>query len=97
MDHATHAPSLDRVALRGTVHCLTACSIGEVLGMVLGSAWNWSNAATVLLSITLAVAADTLSITVMEIVDNAMGLVGFPVNHWLIARGRGHALIHGYH
>ena len=73
----------------------------------------------------LAFAADTLSITVMEIVDNAIilvvpgamdahldsplfwgslalalaiaWLVAFPVNRWLIGRGRGHAVIHGSH
>ena len=72
-----------------------------------------------------AVAADTLSITVMEIVDNAImlavpgameaGLTSFlfwgslafallvafvvtvPVNRWLIARGKGHAVVHQYH
>jgi hypothetical protein len=72
-----------------------------------------------------ALAADTLSITVMEIVDNAIVLVipgameaglndalywgslalalaiafvaAFPVNRYLIARGRGHALAHGHH
>jgi hypothetical protein len=73
----------------------------------------------------LALAADTLSITVMEIVDNGIMLVipgamdahldsplfwgslavalaiawviAFPVNRWLIARGRGHAVVHGRH
>jgi hypothetical protein len=73
----------------------------------------------------LAFVADTLSITVMEIVDNAILLVipgameaglgdplfwgslavalaiawvvAFPVNRWLIGRGRGHAVIHGRH
>jgi len=72
----------------------------------------------------LALAADTLSITVMEIVDNLVVLVvpgamdatlgdalfwaslalalavawgaAFPVNRWLIARGRGHAVVHGH-
>ena len=75
--------------------------------------------------IPIALAADTLSITVMEIVDNAIILVvpgameagladalfwgslafalavawvaAFPVNRWLIARGRGHALVHAHH
>jgi uncharacterized protein DUF4396 len=70
-------------------------------------------------------ASDTLSITVMEIVDNAFILVvpgaidaglgdalfwwslgvsllvafvaAFPVNRWLIARGRGHAVVHELH
>jgi hypothetical protein len=73
----------------------------------------------------LALAADTLSITVMEIVDNAImlaipgameagprsalfwsslvvalgiaGVVAFPVNYWLIRRGRGHAVVHQHH
>ncbi len=73
----------------------------------------------------LAFASDTLSITVMEIVDNAIMLVipgameagptslifwgslalalliagaaAFPVNRWLIARGKGHAVVHEYH
>ena len=72
-----------------------------------------------------AFAADTLSITVMEIVDNLMILVipgameaglgsllfwgslafalavafvaAFPVNRWLIARGKGHAVVHDHH
>jgi hypothetical protein len=73
----------------------------------------------------LAFASDTLSITVMEIVDNAIMLVvpgameagltnllfwgslafallvagaaAFPVNRYLIARGRGHAVVYEYH
>ena len=73
----------------------------------------------------LALAADTVSITIMEIVDNAVMLVipgamdagldefrfwgslafalvvagaaAFPVNRWLIARGRGHAVVHAHH
>jgi hypothetical protein len=73
----------------------------------------------------IALASDTLSITVMEIVDNAILLVipgameaglgellfwaslafalavawvaAFPVNRWLIARGRGHAVVHAHH
>jgi len=72
----------------------------------------------------LALAADTVSITVMEIIDNAVMLaipgamnadvasvlfwaslafalaaaavVAFPVNRWLIARGKGHAVVHGH-
>jgi hypothetical protein len=73
----------------------------------------------------LALAADTASITVMEIVDNAIMLLApgameaglgdllfwaslavslaiaavaaFPVNRWLISRGRGHAVVHAHH
>ncbi len=73
----------------------------------------------------LAFASDTVSILIMEIVDNAVvllipgamdaglgeflfwsslavslliaGLAAFPVVRWLIARGRGHAVVHKYH
>jgi hypothetical protein len=73
----------------------------------------------------LALAADTASITVMEIVDNLIMLVipgamdagldsllfwgslafslavaalaAFPINRWLISRGRGHAVVHAHH
>jgi hypothetical protein len=73
----------------------------------------------------LALASDTVSIAVMEVVDNATmlvvpgameagladplfwgalalalliaGAVAFPVNRWLIARGRGHAVVHRHH
>jgi hypothetical protein len=111
MDHSHHtghsarpegppAQSLNRVALSATVHCLSGCAIGEVLGMVIGTALHWSNGATIALSVvlafmsgyaltmlpllrtgmtaaaamTLALAADTLSIAIMEIVDNAIML-----------------------
>ena len=102
--------SLNRLALTATTHCLTGCAIGEVLS----TAFHWSNSATVL---KLAFASDTASITIMEIVDNALmllipgamnapldsvrfwgslafslllaGIAAFPVNRWLIARGRG--------
>jgi hypothetical protein len=94
-------PSSKRTALSATVHCLTGCAIGEVAGMVIGTAFGWHNAATVAVSIVLAFffgysltirpllasglpvaaaarlafAADTLSIVVMEIVDNLIMLV----------------------
>lgn len=76
-------------------------------------------------AVRLALAADTVSITLMEIVDNAImwvipgamdagldtllfwgslafalvvaGFAAWPVNYWLIARGRGHAVVHGHH
>ena len=76
-------------------------------------------------SIRIGLAADTVSITIMEIVDNlvilaipgamaapltsllfwgamalalvAAGFAAFPVNRWLIARGRGHAVAHAEH
>ena len=101
-EHEKHATVATwRTAVQATLHCLTGCAIGEVLGMVIGTALGWHNAATVVLSIALAflfgysltitpvlrsglafkaalgvaLAADTLSITVMEIVDNALMLV----------------------
>jgi hypothetical protein len=144
-------PSLNRTAFSATAHCLTGCAIGEVLGMVLGTAFGWGNLATIVLAVVLAFffgysltmlpllrsgialasvlplafASDTLSIAVMEIVDNVVMLVvpgameaglgdllfwgslafalavafvaAFPVNRYLIARGRGHAVVHEYH
>ena len=45
---------LNRLAFAATVHCLTGCAIGEVLGMVIGTALSWRNLATVVLSVVLA-------------------------------------------
>jgi hypothetical protein len=140
--------SLTRMALSATLHCLTGCAIGEIAGMVIGTALGFSNATTIVLSVALAfvfgygltslpllragmalavvvpiaLASDTLSIATMEVVDNAIvvavpgamdaglgdvlfwgslsfalavaGAVALPVNRWLIARGRGHAVVH---
>jgi len=101
--HTAQQPSgraLTRLAVSATLHCLTGCAIGEVLGMVLGTWWGWSNGATIALAvalaflfgyaltigpvlrsglplrtaITVALAADTVSILTMEIVDNAIML-----------------------
>ena len=147
----TNNASLNRVAFSATAHCLTGCAIGEVLGMVIGTALGWGNVATIALAVALAFlfgysltmlpllrsgmalgavlplafAADTLSITVMEIVDNLIMLAvpgameagpasllfwgslafalavafvaAFPVNRYLIARGKGHAVVHQHH
>ncbi len=144
-------PSLDRLAFSATVHCLTGCAIGEVLGLAIATALGWHDLPSVLLAIVLAfafgyaltirplvasgmplrragrlaIASDTLSITTMEVVDTAIvliipgamaaglldplfwgslavalaiaGAVAYPVNRWLIARGRGHALVHDQH
>ena len=148
---SSHRDSLNRLAFSATVHCLTGCSIGEVLGMVIGTGLGWGNWSTIALAVVLAFffgylltmlpllrggitfssalrlafAADTASITIMEIVDNAVmlvipgamdaglaepyfwgslalsliiaGVAAFPVVRWLIARGRGHAVVHKYH
>ena len=143
--------SLTRSAIQATLHCLTGCAIGEVLGMVIVTALGWGNTASIAVSVVLAFvfgysltlrpviaagvplrralrlafASDTVSITTMEIVDNAFILVvpgaiaagltdslfwwslglslviafalTVPVNRWLIARGRGHAVMHELH
>ena len=103
-DHAGHAghqhgpDSSWRTAISATLHCLTGCAIGEVLGMVLATWWGWSTWPSVALAVFLAfvfgyaltmssvlnaglafgaavrvaLAADTVSIAVMEVVDNAI-------------------------
>jgi hypothetical protein len=119
--------------------------------MVIGTAADWPDGATILLSIALAfffgysltslpllrsgmalravapiaLASDTVSIGIMELVDNAVivvipgalaaglddpgfyaslagslviaGAAAFPVNRWLIDRGKGHAVMHQHH
>jgi hypothetical protein len=90
-----------QTAISATLHCLTGCAIGEVLGLVLATWWGWANGPSIVLAIVLAfffgylltfasvrrhglsvreavgvaVAADTVSIVVMEIIDNAFILV----------------------
>lgn len=142
---------LSKTAFSATLHCLTGCAAGEVLGMVVGNALNLHGAATIALSVGLAfffgytlsmlpilkhglrlgqalkvaLAADTVSIATMETADNAFMLVvpgamsaglssglfwvslalslvaafaaAYPVNRYLISRGKGHALAHHYH
>ena len=39
--------SLNRVAFSATVHCLTGCAIGEVLGMIIGTALGWGDFQTI--------------------------------------------------
>ena len=97
----THHSSVTwAMARQATLHCLTGCAIGEVLGMVIGTSLGLPDAGTVVLAIALAfvfgyaltmrgvlraglpfrralgvaLAADTVSITVMEVVDNAVML-----------------------
>jgi hypothetical protein len=141
-----------KTAVSATLHCLTGCAIGEVLGMVLATWWGWSTVPSLVLAIVLAfffgylltftsvrraglgvraavgtaLAADTVSILAMEVVDNAFLVlmpgameatltsalfwwtlaaaplaIAFvatvPVNHWMIGRGRGHAVVHSMH
>jgi hypothetical protein len=153
MEHTHHHHEADagwRTAVSATLHCLTGCAIGEILGMVIATAFGLNNAASIVLAIVLAFffgyaltivslirvvnlarasrlafASDTASIATMEVVDNLFiiavpgalaaeltdGLfwwslvvslavafvVTVPINRWLIARGKGHAVVHGLH
>lgn len=103
--HGAHAPRKSSVtwsmAASATLHCLTGCAVGEVLGMLIGAAFAWPALPTAVLAIALAflfgysltvlglrrarlglrrtvrlaLAADTLSIAVMELVDNGVLLL----------------------
>ena len=99
--HVAKQRSSNRLALSATLHCLTGCSIGEALGMAIGTTLRLDNPATVALSILLAFgfgylltmlpllragvalptalglafASDTVSIAIMEIVDNGIMLL----------------------
>jgi hypothetical protein len=150
-DHAGHDHGGSRVnamAASATLHCLTGCAIGEIAGLMIGTAVGLATVPTIALAVALAFlfgyaltslpllraglafatvapiafASDTISIAVMEVVDNALMLVipgaldaglrdllfwgslavalvlagaaAFPVNRWLLARGKGHAAVH---
>lgn len=139
------------MAASATVHCLIGCSIGELIGVTIGtelqlhpvqivslagvlafisgyafSTWPLMRSGMKFFeSLKLVAAADTLSIVTMIVVDNAVMasvpgafdkdftqpiywisravaltaafLVAWPVNYYLIKRGKGHALTHGHH
>jgi hypothetical protein len=147
----THDASLNSLAFSATLHCLTGCAIGEVVGMAIAMGFGWSNLASIAIAVGLAyvfgfsltalplvraglaagavvstaLAADTVSITIMEAIDNAFVAVvpgaldagigdpllwgsiaaGFAIafpfafwaNRYMIARGKGHAVVHEYH
>lgn len=149
--HETDGASLNRLSVSATLHCMTGCVIGEVVGLVIATALGWSDVASIALAVGLAflfgyaltcrplfragltvtaiipiaLATDTVSITIMEVIDNAFMLavpgamdsyideigfwapmlggfvIAFPfaflANRWLLARGKGHALVHQYH
>lgn len=95
--------SINRLAVSATLHCLTGCGIGEVLGLIIGQMLGFGTLGTIGLAVGLAflfgyglslvpllrhgmtfraalpivLAADTLSILTMEIVDNAV-MVSMP-------------------
>lgn len=46
--------SLNKTAVSATLHCLTGCAIGEVLGMVVSTAFSWSSAPSIAISVILA-------------------------------------------
>jgi hypothetical protein len=156
-DHDAHAAhdhggqSLNRLAVSATLHCLTGCAAGEIVGIGIGTALGWGDLATIALAVGLAflfgytltsiplfragltfaaafpiiLATDTVSIAIMEVIDNlvvlavpgameagitspllwgsvALGFaVAFPfawwANRYMLARGKGHALVHQYH
>ena len=151
MTHAHAAQSLNRVAFSATVHCLTGCAIGEVLGMIIGTALGWGDWETIALAVVLAFFFG-YSFTLVPLLRSGMalrrggsgrprlrhgldhdhgdrrqrdhaadpgameagldnvrfwgslafallvaGAAAYPVNRWLIARGRGHAVVHALH
>ena len=50
----TTGPSLNRLAVRATTHCMTGCAIGEVLGLVIATTAGWGNALSIAIAIVLA-------------------------------------------
>jgi hypothetical protein len=50
----TEGSALTGMAISATLHCLTGCAIGEIAGMVIGTALDFSNLGTIVLSIALA-------------------------------------------
>lgn len=150
-ERADTGGGMNTMAASATLHCLTGCAIGEVSGLLIGTALGLGTLPTIALAVGLAfafgyslstlplvkaglgfgaalglvLAADTLSIATMEVVDNAVMAVipgamegglsnpvfwlgmmvaltaafvaAYPVNRYLLARGKGHALTHHYH
>ena len=157
-DHSAHAhdhqhddESLNRLSVSATLHCMTGCVLGEIVGLAVASALGFGNLGQVATAIFLAfvfgytltsrplfkaglalgavvpiaLATDTVSISIMEAIDNATMLafpgamdagfdtfkywgtmalgfaIAFPfaflANRYLLARGKGHALVHEYH
>lgn len=111
-EHSGHQMGgINAMAVAATLHCLTGCAIGEIAGLVIGTAAGLGNGWTIAISIGLAfvfgftlsslpllkagltlgatlsvvVAADTLSIATMEVVDNlVMALIPGAMNAGLV-------------
>ena len=150
-EHHDRGGNINTMAASATLHCLTGCAIGEIVGLMIGTAAGLGTVPTIALAVGLAflfgyalstvpllkaglgvgaalsvvLAADTLSILTMEVTDNAVmavipgamdaGLVNvvfwlgmmvaltaaffaaYPVNRYLLRRGKGHALTHEFH
>ena len=148
-NHKHHPPK--NMALSATLHCLTGCAVGEMIGVTIGTHTGMAPHQTVILAsvlsfisgytvstwpllrakvsffkaLRLVFTADTLSILAMTIADNLLMLlipgamdknlthpvywlsrilalsaafaVAYPVNSYLLKRGKGHALTHEYH
>lgn len=99
--HGGQGEGLNRLAVSATLHCMTGCVIGEVLGLVIATALGWGDLASIALAVGLAfffgylltsipllraglalsavvpiaLATDTFSIAVMELIENAMMLL----------------------
>lgn len=149
--HDMPPSNVKRMAASATIHCLIGCSIGELIGVTIGTHMEWQPHETVLLAASLSFAsgyafstwplvrvgvpfwkalrtvfaADTVSILTMTIVDNLLILIipgamdknlahptywlsrvtalsaafiaAYPVNLYLLKRGKGHALTHAFH
>jgi hypothetical protein len=102
-----------------------AVALAFLFGYALTSLPLLRSGMTLAAVVPLALASDTISITIMEIVDNAIvltipgameatlgdigfwaalafalvvaGMAAYPANRWLLARGKGHAVVHAHH
>lgn len=121
--HHEDAHDMSGMAVSATLHCLTGCAIGEIAGLMIGTALGWHTLGTTALAIalafvfgyslsalplvragiavgsalTLVLAADTLSIATMEVVDNAVmwlvpGAMEAGLGDWLFWVSMGLAL-----
>ncbi|HJP96549.1 MAG TPA: DUF4396 domain-containing protein [Candidatus Saccharimonadales bacterium] len=149
--HDHHAAPTKNMAASATLHCLTGCAIGELIGVTIGTHAGFAAHQTVMLAavlsfisgytvstwplvktglaflkaLRLVFAADTVSILTMTIADNLIMLLvpgamdknlshpvywlsrvlslsaafvaAYPVNLYLLKKGKGHALTHTYH